>query len=102
MWRHIQSIRLAETYMRQEGLHSFVHHVLAIQFLPSAHIQQAVQMLQMKATTDATRTLIGYLYRQWLDNLVFPADAWLVYCQKVRTYNDVEDKQRKNKANKAI
>ncbi|KAK3583361.1 hypothetical protein CHS0354_038980 [Potamilus streckersoni] len=76
MWRHIQSIRLAETYMRQEGLHSFVHHVLAIQFLPSAHIQQAVQMLQMKATTDATRTLIGYLCRQWLDNPVFPADDW--------------------------
>ncbi|KAK3602306.1 hypothetical protein CHS0354_001742 [Potamilus streckersoni] len=76
--------------MRREGLHSFVRQVLALQFLPSAHIQQAVQMLQMKATTDATWTLIGYLRRQWLENPVFPADAWSVYRQKVRTNNDVQ------------
>ncbi|KAK3610943.1 hypothetical protein CHS0354_016703 [Potamilus streckersoni] len=61
--------------MRREGLHSFVRQVLALQFLPSAHIQQTVQMLQMKATTDATRALIGYLRRQCLDNPLFPADV---------------------------
>ena len=98
VWRHVQSVGLAETYMRREGLHSFVRQVLALQFLPSAHIRQAVQMLEMKATTHATQTLIGYLRRQWLDNPVFPAEAWSVYRQKVRTNNDVEGKHSKNKA----
>ena len=98
VWRHVQSVGLAETYMRREGLHSFVRQVLALQFLTSAHIRQAVQMLEMKATTHATQTLIGYLRRQWLDNPVFPAEAWSVYRQKVRTNNDVEGKHSKNKA----
>ncbi|KAL3892039.1 hypothetical protein ACJMK2_004279, partial [Sinanodonta woodiana] len=91
------SVGLAETYMRREGLHSFVRQVLALQFLPSAHIRpqttintSRVQMLQMKATTPATQTLIGYLRRQWLDNPVFPAEACSVYRQKVRTHNDAE------------
>ncbi|KAL3858188.1 hypothetical protein ACJMK2_012792 [Sinanodonta woodiana] len=91
VWRHVQSVGLAETYMYATiGLHSFVRHVLALQFLPSLHIHQVVQMLQTKATTQATQTLIGYLRRQWLDNPVFPAEDWSVYHQKVRTNNDVE------------
>ncbi|KAK3579540.1 hypothetical protein CHS0354_028372 [Potamilus streckersoni] len=64
--------------------------MFALQFLPSAHIQQAELMLQITATTDDARTLIGYLRRQWLANQVFPADVWSVYRQKVRTNNDVE------------
>ncbi|KAK3594310.1 hypothetical protein CHS0354_018974 [Potamilus streckersoni] len=47
-------------------------------------------MLQIKATTDATRTLIRYLCSHWLGNPVFSADAWSVYRQNVRTNNDVE------------
>ncbi|KAL3859614.1 hypothetical protein ACJMK2_009828 [Sinanodonta woodiana] len=74
----------------QAGLHSFVRQVLALEFLPSAHKRQAVQMLQTKAATPVTQTLIGYFSRQWLDNPVFPAEAWSVYRQKVRTNNDVE------------
>ncbi|KAL3861171.1 hypothetical protein ACJMK2_007236 [Sinanodonta woodiana] len=85
VWRHVQSVELAETYMRREGLHSFVRQVLALQFLQSAHMRQTVQMLQMKATT------------QWMDNSVFPAETWSVYRQKVRTNNDVEGKHRNNK-----
>ena len=98
VWRHVQSVGLAEMYMRREGLHSFVRQVLALQFLPSTHIRQAVQMLQMKASTQATQTLIGYLRRQWLDNPVFPAEAWSVYSQNVRTNNDAEGKDINNKA----
>ncbi len=40
VWRHVQSIGLAEMYMRREGLHFFVHQVLALQFLPSAHLNK--------------------------------------------------------------
>ncbi|KAL3872323.1 hypothetical protein ACJMK2_040254 [Sinanodonta woodiana] len=65
VWRHVQS-------------RAFVRQVLALQFLPSAHVRQTVQMLQMKATAQATQALIGYL------------QAWSVYRQKVRTNNDVE------------
>ncbi|KAL3879923.1 hypothetical protein ACJMK2_032199 [Sinanodonta woodiana] len=88
--RHVQSVGLVETYMRREDLHSFVRQVLPQQFLPSAQIRQSVQMLQMKATAQATQTLIGNLHRQWLDNPVFPAEVWSVYRQKVRTNNDAD------------
>ncbi|KAL3879925.1 hypothetical protein ACJMK2_032201 [Sinanodonta woodiana] len=77
--RHFQSVGLAETYMRREDLHSFVRQMLPQQFLPSAHIRQAVKMLQMKATAQATQTLIGNLRRQWLDNPVFPAEVWALH-----------------------
>ncbi|KAL3881190.1 hypothetical protein ACJMK2_027647 [Sinanodonta woodiana] len=55
-----------------------------------AHMRQAVQMLHINPTRHATQILIEYLCRQWLDNPVFPAEAWSVYLQKIGTNNDVE------------
>ena len=90
VWRHVQQLGLAETYRQRLGLHSFIRMLLALQFLPSPHIERAFEMLAERAKTTATTALIDYVRRQWMNNPTFGVDDWSVFRQSIRTNNDVE------------
>ena len=64
--------------------------LLALQFLPSPHIERAFEMLAERAKTTATTALIDYVRRQWMNNPTFGVDDWSVFRQSIRKNNDVE------------
>ncbi|XP_052805231.1 uncharacterized protein LOC128234770 [Mya arenaria] len=72
IWRHVQSVGLAETYRRRLCVFNYVRIFLALQFLPVGHIMAAVPSgkLAETATTEATHSLTAYMERQRLTNPV--------------------------------
>ena len=90
VWRQVQQVGLAETYRRRLGVHKFIRMLLALQFLPAAHIRQAFNTLAGRATTPETSALVEYMRRQWVNSTVFRLQDWSVFRQMIRTNNDVE------------
>ena len=90
VWRHVQSLGLAQTYMERKGVYSFVRLILALPFLPAAHIGRTLAMLEGRASTPETTLLVTYIDRQWVRSSVFPVSTWSVYGRTTRSNNDVE------------
>lgn len=90
VWRHVQEYGLAVAYREQQTIHNFIRQLLALPFLPVAHIRPAFQAMEAKTMPDELRTLMEYVERQWLKNSVFKPEDWSVYRHTVRTNNDCE------------
>lgn len=90
VWRHIQELGLAATFMKREATHRYLKQLMALPFLPSPDIPAAFQTLKERANTEPLQSLVGYIDRQWMNHSVFHPSAWTVYRQAVRTNNDVE------------
>ncbi|XP_052820384.1 uncharacterized protein LOC128246231 [Mya arenaria] len=55
VWRHVQSVGLAEAYQRRIGVHNFVRMLLALQFLPVAHISPSSGCTKSKGNISFDR-----------------------------------------------
>ena len=64
--------------------------ILPLQILPASHIRRAFGEMAETATTYATRVLIDYMQRQWMENSVFRVEDWSVFRQNIHTNNDAE------------
>ena len=90
VWRKIQELGLAVTYMRREATHSYLKQLMTLQFVPAQDIPATFQQLRGRANTASLQSLVVCLERQWLQHRMFRPASWTVYRQTVRTNNDVE------------
>ena len=90
VWRKIQELGLAVTYMRREATHRYLKQLMALPFLPPQDIPAAFQQLRDRVNTGLLQSLVVYIERQWLEHRMFRPASWTVYRQTVCTNNDVE------------
>lgn len=69
---------------------SFVRKVIALPVLPPGHVEETFHNLDRNATNDQLDSLMGYMWRQWIRNLIFPIKNLSVFMLLVRTKNDLE------------
>jgi len=90
IWRKVQDQGLATTYRMREAAHDYLRKLMALPFLPAAHIRPTFDKLRNKANTDPLKEVTSYINRQWIESSVFDIPSWSVFRQTVRTNNDVE------------
>ncbi len=71
------------------GDHYF-SQLLALPFLPGAHIAPTFAALKVRANTEPLQRLCAYIERQWIVSAQFPPASWSACQHHVRTNNDVE------------
>ena len=90
--RKVAEVGLKPTYEKREGVHLLIRKLLALPFLPGAHIHRAFDRL--RETVDdrmpAMDQLFCYVEDQWIHNTLWAPEEWSIYRQNVRTNNDVE------------
>lgn len=90
VWRQVQDLGLKAAYSQRSGFFKFIRQLLALPFLPAAHIQPTFEVLSRRANTPSLQQLIDYMDRQWMQNPIFDTASWSIYGHTVRTNNDVE------------
>ncbi|KAH3726216.1 hypothetical protein DPMN_052074 [Dreissena polymorpha] len=78
--------------------------LMALQFLPAPHIPRAFKTLELRAMTDASRHLVAYISRQWVNGGSFEPRDWSVFRQDVRTNNELQGyhNRRNSKASSGV
>ena len=78
---------LKATYERREGAHMLIKKLLALSFLPGAHIRRAFDRLREKAdsSSDPMKTLFQYVEDQWFESSLWSEKEWSVYRQSNQT-----------------
>jgi len=91
VWRNIQAVGLQTAYASDDGVQRVCRKILALPFLPADAIGDAVVQLQHEARDHSLLTQhLAYVDRTWVQSSMWPPSAWSVYCQPIRTNNDVE------------
>ena len=90
VWRRVQEYGLVTAYRQQQPIHTYIRQLLALPFLPSAHIRDAFTSLRDRANTNQLMELVSYMDRQWFQNSVIGIADWCIFKRTVRTNNDVE------------
>ncbi|XP_078621125.1 uncharacterized protein LOC144887624 [Branchiostoma floridae x Branchiostoma japonicum] len=90
VWKHAQQCGLQRAYLEDERIHRWLRRLLALPYLPAAAIPAAFAELRAKARAPQLISLTDYVEDTWLLGSVWTPRRWSVYCQSVRTTNDVE------------
>ncbi|XP_041364761.1 uncharacterized protein LOC121380077 [Gigantopelta aegis] len=90
VWCHIQELGLVTSYRKREAVHSYIRQLMALPFLPSAHIVETFTVLRAWANNGPLIELTDYMDRQWIRNPIFDVPSWCVFGLTIRTNNDVE------------
>lgn len=90
VWRHTQELGLKPAYSQRSSVCNYIRQLLALPFLPAAHVEQTFRHLQTRANTDPLRRLVAYVDRQWMRHSIFDIPSWSVFGNVIRTNNDVE------------
>ena len=85
--RKVQDVGLKATYERREGAHMLIKKLLALPFLPGAHIRRAFARFREKAdsSSDPMKTLFQYVEDHWLESSLWSEKEWSVYRQSNQT-----------------
>ena len=87
----VQHYGLVVSYRENEAVHKYIRQLMALPFLPAAHIQETFENLRPRAERlPQLVSLVDYIERQWLRNPVFSISEWSVFRHTIRTNNDVE------------
>ena len=92
VWRRVQDLGLKPAYCQRSSTHNYVRHLLALPFLPAAHIPTSFEELKRRATNGPLVDLVAYIERQWMNHSIFTVPSWSIFGHSVRTNNDVEGK----------
>ena len=85
------SLGMASEYESRTGpLYKVSRKILALPFLPPDAIRPSFDALAAAAHDPQLLQLIDYVRRCWIDNDMWPPEAWLCYRQSIRTNNDAE------------
>ena len=90
VWRHVQSLGLQQAYSNDEGTHTFIRKLMALPFVPHEYIPMLFLNMTASNEKEMLRSLTTYVYNTWINSSVWPSSTWCVFCQQVRTNNDVE------------
>ncbi|XP_052268620.1 uncharacterized protein LOC127869999 [Dreissena polymorpha] len=90
VWRKVQDLGLVTTYRRRQALYNYMRQLMALPFLPAAHIRETFAALRDRANTPQLDSLVTYMDRQWLQHVLFNPENWSIFRRSVRTNNDVE------------
>ena len=71
-------------------MHKNSRKLLALPLLSGKEISTQFQPLKLRATTETLQELIKYIEDTWITNIAYPIRDWSVYCQPIRTMNDIE------------
>ena len=63
---------------------------MALPYLPDKHITPVFEALCAKANSDTLCKLTDYIRQTWIYGKIRRPKCWSVFCQAVRTNNDVE------------
>ncbi|XP_053381680.1 uncharacterized protein LOC128549186 [Mercenaria mercenaria] len=77
-------------YLQRDSVHQYIRQIMALPFLPSAHIEQASEELAGRANSDQLVGLVTYVEKQWMNHAIFDIQSWSVFGLTVRTNNDCE------------
>ncbi|KAH3826578.1 hypothetical protein DPMN_128487 [Dreissena polymorpha] len=69
-----------------------MRQLMALPFLPAAHIRETFAALRDRANTPQLDSLVTYMDRQWFQHVLFNPENWSIFRRSVRTNNDVEGK----------
>ena len=86
----MQELGLQALCIEDNGMHKYIRKLLALPLLPSNEIFTQFQRLKVQATTATLQELIKYIEDTWITNIAYPIRDWSVYCQPIRTMNDIE------------
>ena len=86
----VQSLGLQQVHAERSSVHRYIRRLMALPFLPHEFVRPMFDALKMKAGTSELKELVAYVEGTWLNSTVWPASAWSVFRQSVRTNNDAE------------
>lgn len=90
--RRVAKLVMKTAYDNDRVVHLFVRKVLALPYLPAAHIAPNFRQLQQETTNNQPlQRLVAYVNRTWLQSYVFAIHQWCIFQQTVRTNNDTQD-----------
>ena len=84
---------MASEYESRTGpLYKVSRKILALPFLPPDAIRPSFDALAAAAHDPQLLQLIDYVRRCWIDNDMWPPEAWSCYRQSIRTNNDAQSR----------
>lgn len=95
LYRKLQSLGLAQAYNTDEATRRFCRKVMALPFLPSAHIAPVFRALQQEVVHQGLIEWMDYIHASWIVGAVWPPAKWCVFGRATRTNNDVEGWHRR-------
>ena len=91
LYPHVQSEGLQQAdYHNDLGTRTFIRILMALVFIPEAHILRMFLQLSSTVKDDRVTAMASYVYNTWINGSVWPPSAWCVFMQNVRTNNDDE------------
>lgn len=88
--RRVAKLGRKTAYDNDGALHVFIRKVLALPYLPAAHIRPTFQkLLQETTNSQPLRRLTTYVNRTWMLSNVFAVHQWCVFKHTVRTNNEI-------------
>ena len=94
VWWHVQGLGMQTDYIQDNGgIRRYIRRLLALPFLPAQEITGMFNHLKLRISElqdDRMDSLTSYIKETWIDNPLWPVEAWSVYGQTVRTNNHTE------------
>jgi hypothetical protein len=88
VWRKVQELGLATSYMEDEGSNKYIRRLMALPFLPHEHIRPMFLSLEKEAEDEKLKALCNYIAITWVDSDTWAPHCWTVFLNLVRTNND--------------
>jgi len=90
VFRKIQELGIAKSYMERRSTHNFCRKLMALPFLPATWIVPVFNQLKELDVSTELQELMTYISGQWIQSQIFPVTSWSVFQWPFRTNNDVE------------
>ena len=96
VWRKVQELGLAVSYMEKGNTHKFIRRLLSLPFLPFEIIPSVFKSIQdLPNLPLQLENLLSYIYSTWISSSIYPPVTWSVFMRAIRTNNDLEGYHRR-------
>ena len=96
-WGKIKDFGLEKSYLEDRKVFKLLRKLMALPFIPSELIPDALARLQQKANTGLVHQLLNYVEAMWIegDTCMWSPSVWSVYMLPYRASNDLENWQQR-------
>lgn len=91
IWAKMEDMGLKPIYNKLGPTHNYLQKVLALVFIPQAHIPVVFTALQAQAGGEQLEKLLAYIDISWITDTTWPVSAWCTFNKPLRTRTEVED-----------
>ena len=96
VWRKVQNLGLAVSYMEKANTNKFIRRLLCLPFLPAESIPAMFNLIpSLPNIAIPLQDLMAYIRATWITSTQWSPSSWSVFGRSVRTNNDVEGWHRR-------